>query len=383
MERAFKLTCWNVEWMVHDYEVHFGLKEPGSRTFIGTRPSRERAAAKLEALAETIRRMDSEVVFLCEAVHHPTGMKRFVDEFLPGYVVRQLPQREDAVGGVQGLSFLLKGDFAARTGAFVQRPSVWQTFTATASRNEHVEGKWLAHLPSEEIDTLGIEELAEHKHFRHPQVLVLDLDGTRVEIIGAHLKSKHIESEFADRAPNETDLEYLSRDDMREPLAQARRARAKLTTEAVDIRHYVNQRFAQDGRPVLILCGDLNDGPGKEMLERRFLMHDIMANLQGDVFQARQFLNHALFDWEERLRWTARFQDKLDPDRDPHILLDHIMFTEALSRTGIGSLIVEPFAGSVEHRVFEEVTSLDPDGVPPSDHRPVSLVVSRHAPAIG
>jgi hypothetical protein len=58
----------------------------------------------------------------------------------------------------------------------LQHPSVWQAFTGQTSWAVHYWGALAA-------DT--------HHHYRHPQVLVLDLGGgAQTELIGLHLKSK-------------------------------------------------------------------------------------------------------------------------------------------------------------------------------------------------
>lgn len=55
----------------------------------------------------------------------------------------------------------------------------------------------------------------------------------------------------------------------------------------------------EDANPAIFVMGDLNDGPGKEPFEERYLYFDLISNVQGDVFWARRFLNHALFDFRE------------------------------------------------------------------------------------
>jgi len=64
--------------------------------------------------------------------------------------------------------------------------------------------------------------------------------------------------------------------------------------------------------PRIIVLGDMNDGSGREYFEREYLHHDLIGNLQGDVFFATRFLNHALFDYEDHLRWSTEFNDKVE-----------------------------------------------------------------------
>jgi hypothetical protein len=91
--------------------------------------------------------------------------------------------------------------------------------------------------------------------------------------------------------------------------------------------------------------------------------------------QAEKFLNHALFDYPGRLRWSVRFTDAIDPSRDPEILLDHILFTQALVR-GQGPVRVEAGAGRVEHEIFDRLNSQLPSGQRLSDHKPVSCDIT-------
>jgi hypothetical protein len=159
-------------------------------------------------------------------------------------------------------------------------------------------------------------------------------------------------------------------------MVESVRNRAKLSSEASDIRYYIDRRFAQEGDPAIFLVGDINDGPGKELIEDWYLLHDLIGNLQGEVFSAHKFLNHALFDIADDLRWTVHFEDAIDRRRDPHILLDHILFTQRLAGSGKPPLRVFPNAGRVEHDIHERVASTLPGGVTTSDHRPVSVYVT-------
>jgi hypothetical protein len=190
--------------------------------------------------------------------------------------------------------------------------------------------------------------------------------GIRVEVIGGHYKSKLTKVGNFKSADPAVRRAYIE---------ETLEARMKLATEAQNTRYYIDQRFRQDVVPAIFVMGDLNDGPGKELFERQFLFFDLLSNLQGDVFESEKFLNHALFDYPEDLRWTVRFKDPIDDTRDPHILLDHIMFTQALVRNQL-PLRVEPNAGLVEHSIFDRANALLGTSGPVSDHRPVSCLVS-------
>jgi len=212
-----------------------------------------------------------------------------------------------------------------------------------------------------------------HKHHRHPQLLAFDLhnpangERTRVELIGLHMKSKiNMESwkGTLEKSP----------DHIREAVA----ARIKLTTEAMNVRYYLEERFDQNDDCAIFLMGDLNDGPGKDFWEEIFLFHDLVGNLQGDVYFAKRFLNHALFDFKEEHRWSAEFDDRYNPGTDPiRVLIDHILYTQRLVRPEMKKhLWVGPQAGQIEHELHGAVNASLPGAAHTSDHRPVTCVIT-------
>ncbi len=218
----------------------------------------------------------------------------------------------------------------------------------------------------------GSFESTRHRHYRHPQVLVLDLDGFRVEFIGLHLKSKFVNYGASMwNAGGEKRQEFIR---------DALKARIKLTTEASNVRQYIATKFEQVESPAIFIMGDLNDGPGKEFFEQKYLFFDLMSNIQGDIFEARQFMNHALFDFPENLRWSVKFKDfvaetEAEANIVRPILLDHILFTQGLCD---GSLPwkINAHAGKVEHEIHDLVNAPLTQREQTSDHKPVSLTIT-------
>lgn len=74
-----------------------------------------------------------------------------------------------------------------------------------------------------------------HQHYRHPQVLILDVFGQRVEFIGLHLKSKFVNGGSADWKAGGTRKEDF--------IKGAIKARIKLTTEASNVRRYIEKNL--------------------------------------------------------------------------------------------------------------------------------------------
>lgn len=373
---SFKLTAWNIE---HSDKLLDGLTDADPAR-------RARAEDRRDAIAAEIAALDADILLVTEGPNGEARATAFFDLVAPGYrvVTRGTTDRDaygmrgtDATTGRQWIWFLLRTS-APISGTLLHLDR-WQALTEANSDGAHARGRWDVSYPKSVGDALEFDIDRNHGHWRHPQVLLAEIGGARVEVIGAHLKSKFTRT-GSSGSPSDDDF-FANNPKL---VAELIKARTKITTECADIRHYIDARFAADASAAIIVAGDLNDGPGKERIERRFLYHDLIGALQGEVFFARRFLNHALFDAPEDERWSVRFRDRLDPGRDPHILLDHILFSQSLT----GNRQVEPFAyraraggGLVEHAVHHAVTGPRPAHAMTSDHKPVSMVFDRRAVA--
>lgn len=272
----------------------------------------------------------------------------------------------NSISGNQWIWFLVKDGIFGEDEVKFQSPGVWQGLTG--------QHQWPVHYWGD----LGVKNAS---HWRHPQVLTLTKGNHSLEIIGAHLKSKINRKKMFDDNNNLT-KEYVD---------EALRARIKLGTEANDIRKYIEARFNQESNPRIIVCGDMNDGVGRKYFERQYLFFDLISNLQGDVFFAKQFLNHALFDYEEHLRWSTEFNDRLeqwaqvnDPlfsnvnasiDVTKRQLIDHILFTQGFVNGSEGASVI-PRSGKIEHTIHDKINSVAKSNEKTSDHKPVSISLS-------
>jgi len=329
---TIKITSWNVEHL--DRLMKDNLTEAEEK--------------RRDAIVREVRELSPDFLCLLEGPK-PESIDRVSNDWLEGeWVAVKADDGEYGVQGDQWIWFLVRTEHRDR--ASLLPIEIYDAF-AGASWKVHFWGEF---------------KEQEHRHFRHPQVLVLDWDGFRVEFVGLHLKSKFVnEGEEKWKAGGAEREEFI-----RESLT----ARIKMASEATNVRAYVDAKFGQVEKPALFVMGDLNDGPGKEFFEEQFLFFDLISNVEGDVFFARRFLNHALFDFPGNLRWSVHFEDFVDPNRDPHILLDHILFTQGLTD---GSLpwTIGPAAGKVEHEVHDLINAPLPKNARTSDHKPVSVSV--------
>lgn len=334
-----KVTSWNIEHMRR-------LFETGGSNATQSKRRRRRAG-----VADEIRAIDPDVLCVVEGPSSAADMSSFCSDDLGGaWTLVEAGDGQYGIRGSQWVWFLVKPHLA---GSAALLPV--DTF------KEFAGASWSVHY-------WGDFDEETHRHYRQPQTLVLDWLGERIEFVGLHLKSK-----FVQRGKSEWNAGGKRQQNF---IRKAIKARIKLTTEAVNVRAYIDRKFAQRDDPCILVMGDLNDGPGKEHFEENYLFFDLLSNIQGDVFFARRFLNHALFDFNEDLRWTVKFKDFIDESRKEEILLDHILFTQPLV-DGSKPFVIGPGAGRVEHEVHELVNAALPKSAKTSDHRPVSVTISQ------
>ncbi|MCG7985338.1 MAG: endonuclease/exonuclease/phosphatase family protein [Candidatus Thiodiazotropha lotti] len=343
---AIKITSWNIEHAER-------LIGPNLSSSDLDRRSRVR---------ETIHGIDPDILCMIEGPKGEQSIKDFAKDVLEDkWVPILLQQPGDSLGsrdkeykisGTQWIWFIVRSSLINK--CRLQAPSVWQSFTGYK--------QWKVHY-------WGQERADNHDHYRHPQVLVVEIGhGHELELIGVHLKSKINKKKIL--RDNDGNLVGAYVD-------EAMKARIKLATEAADIRKYIDAKFDQKPKPALIVLGDANDGPGRDLFENQYLFFDLVSNLEGDVMQAEKFFNHSLFDYPAHLRWSARYRDavlRIPASQNP-LLLDHIFMSQPLCH-GTLPLVVNEGAGLVEHEVFERVNAGARSSELSSDHRPVSLMLT-------
>jgi hypothetical protein len=358
----FKLTSWNIEWA----DKLLTASESTNPTTL------HNAERRLAAVAREIQLLDPDIMLVCEGPKGEERAAHFFDRVAPQYdLITRGDDSDYKTQGQQWIWFLTRKGLPATTSLL--HIDQWRLVVSEASLGTHA-AKWSVARPRfiETAGSLTLESEVPHSHYRHPQVLQVTLDGVAFEVIGAHLKSKFINlstpAAIGQPGSFKSNPEFV---------AEAVEARVKLSSECTDLRYYINGRFKADRNAPIIVAGDFNDGPGKELIEEQFLLHDLIGNLQGDVFFARRFLNHALFDFSDEERWTVQFEDKLDPRRPREILLDHILFSQAF----VGPNRPEAFryralqhGGTVEHDAHHAINAALPQKSVTSDHRPVSML---------
>lgn len=337
MPGRFKLTTWNIQ---HFHRLL--IEEPSEL--------RER---RLQAIADQIREMSPDLLCITEG---PSGglLQYFCHDYLDEQwmPVFNMSYPSNGQRGSQLIQFLVK---AVSPPHDVAMHSVrgWEEAVGTTWPVHH----W------------GVAEpVKKHYHYRQPQVCTVTLDeGFSVDLIGLHLKSSYVNQGQRLWEGSPTDRHRY--------IVEALTARVKMASEATNVRKYIDHVLRDEPNRAIFVLGDLNDGPGQGYFEEQFLFFDLLNNLQGSALDPNGRLHHALALADPEHRWTIKHKDFVQPERDPKLLLDHIMYTPG-AWTNVSPWTVSSFSGYVEHVIHNDINR-KLKGANTSDHRPVSLSLMR------
>ncbi|WP_206069094.1 endonuclease/exonuclease/phosphatase family protein [Nonomuraea composti] len=299
-------------------------------------------------LAGLISALDADIVALVEAPSRPAELKLFIDEYL-------------SENGHPAYDFVLGDSGGSQKLALLFKPGrVALSLTPSSEAGPFID-PWLA-------DVDGDGTLNEYAFTRNPLCCGADVDGGRLGVVVAHLKSN-----FINRG------RQLWQDPARrlEFVRAALRNRRRIANEAMRIRRAMERRLATEPEAAIIVLGDLNDGPGQDYFEEFYLAHNVTDILVGSPYQPERLFGHAQADVEEERRFSAVFDDFVTKEPNRHVLLDHILLSPAMTHGG-APLTKVPGSGRVEHDAW--AAQLDGDGSArdrrATDHRPVSVLLT-------
>lgn len=341
-----KIANWNIEWM----NRWFTSDNAGAPTF---KPSGHiSGVSDIETLARrvanVITAMDADILTVQEGPSRRSEMALFVSGFLNDAYEIVGP----AGKGQQKLYALIKKQSAA----------VSHVQPIESELGVDFEDVW-------DVDIDADMDIDSYSFTRPPLVLSVETTtGLTFRLVTIHTKSKYVHHGRA-----------MWEDPIRRPefVAKALTARRRISAEAMRIREYLDACLTEDAAAPIVVTGDLNDGPGLDFFEHRYLTHNVAGMIVGTPFHPQKMLRHAFIDLMDKdLNFTAIFDDFIDNITARKILLDHIFLSPSLfwkpdgSRNGIGS---------IEHEVFD--SEIDDNAAPgsrqhlPSDHRPQSVIL--------
>jgi hypothetical protein len=342
---VLKIANLNAEWMVNFFkpgsdEIWIGpSKTPG----LGSKPKDVRLTC--QRLAGVIKDVDAEIVGIEEGPPKKSQMEAYVKTFLnDAYKVFSMPD-----GRQSNHALVRKG---------IQGVKIEQ-MPATHSLYKHISNK-ITYYTWGELKKARIE-----KFTRKPVVLRISKNAKSVEVFVFHTKSK------ISKLKNKK--EFTARD--REAMIDALRSRQKLSAEMAAVRRYLSHAILSKRTDGVILIGDLNDGPHRDIFEEQFLIHSIVDELRGGFDREAALMHHAMKQefLEGEKAFTADFNDPTQGGKRVKVMLDHIMVTTSI-KAGNAPIRLITNSGIIEHDAHErhiKNTGRKRDERP-SDHRPVS-----------
>lgn len=329
-----RFAAYNIEWFTHLFDENNRL-DP-SDAWSGRHNVTK--AAQAAALGVVFRAIDADAVMIIEAPD--AGRKRQTVPALEDFAAHFGCRARKAVMGFandtqQEIALLFDPDVLSAT--HQPLPSVVGV--------PRFDGTF-------EID-LDVDARRDRVTFSKPplELEIITRSGTRVQMIGAHLKSKAPHG-----ARNDAEVMKLAIANRRKQLAQA-----------VWLRARIEQHLAQ-GTSLMVL-GDLNDGPGLDEFEGLFgrsSVEIIMEGLAGTLYDPHA--HRALNTRFGALPTTARFWIK--PEKKYlQALLDYIMVTDDLRARNAAWRIWHP----LDDPECWENAPLRDALVTASDHFPVTV----------
>ena len=175
-----------------------------------------------------------------------------------------------------------------------------------------------------EADTDGDAVLETDTRFaRRPLVVDVVAHGHNIRVINCHLKSKFV--------PDGEDLFHGTQAEKKKFIRAALVNRRRISAEAFRIRTYLDELFKNNPDRLILLTGDLNDGPGFEHFERKYLTHSVVDLVFGSVLLPEGRLTHPLIKPGQPPPASAYFDDFVEKVENKALLLDHIGLSPQMS----------------------------------------------------
>jgi endonuclease/exonuclease/phosphatase family metal-dependent hydrolase len=341
---TIRVCSCNGEWMNDWFAPDAGA--PALRPTFTRDGHTSNTALTAGRLAAELRAIDADIVAMQEAPSRAPEMQLFIDRFL-----------SDA--GVPRYRFFLGDSGGAQKLALLYKPgSVTSAQLAPSTGLATLLDPW-------DADVNGDGFLDSYEFTRQPLVVDVDLGGQPVQVIVMHTKSNFVNQGRQMWQNPATRQNYV---------VAALLSRRRNATEGMRLRGYLDRALAADVASRLIVLGDLNDGPGMDYFEEKYLAHNVTDIIVGSAFEPEWVFTHAQRDVASAQRFTAVFDDFVTGEAQKHLLIDHILVSPGLLATGPGVRVV-PGSGTIHHAEFDANTVNGGQNREdrPSDHRPVSV----------
>jgi endonuclease/exonuclease/phosphatase family metal-dependent hydrolase len=300
-----KIIVWNMEWMNDLFGPND--KPPAFRPD-GDKPQHNDKTAvgeRRDSLYGVIKELQPDLLVVVEGPNRQAELQLFFDGLGMGHWNADIQYSK---GQTQNVGFAVRTDL----GKFADPP-----FKRFDTANDKAFDEFLI-----DTDDDAIQE--KYKYERRPLYAEVYLqDGGKFRILGLHLKSKGIFESY----------------EWSKWWAMADANRRKLLAQATQLRLRFLEPYMRDGATKnipLIVCGDINDGPGLDASEKK-LFGSAVERIMGTVWEPWLCLRNALYDplgakQKSALDFssihTTNFKDPIFNYTYHKVWIDHILYTD-------------------------------------------------------
>ncbi|GAB1855590.1 endonuclease [Flavobacteriaceae bacterium MHTCC 0001] len=345
-----KFTLWNAEWF---NELFTGnppvFKADDDKGYM----TKHAIGDRINDLKGVINDVDSDVWVIVEGPNQSSELQLFFDR--PDVNGTWLCVVQPA--GAQSLGLAVRTD----TGKFANTPFDWYSI-----ENSQEAEKLKAATNEFRMDTDkdGLDEI--HKFERRPLYASINLaNGTSFRVVGLHLKSKGVFQSLEWS-------KWWSKSDGN---------RKKIIAQCHQIRtHFLNDYLKDPNTKdiPLIICGDINDGPGFDTSEMKIMASGV-ERLMGSIWHPELCLGNVMFDalsdkdkneLDFRSLYTASFKDPIFNNTYRRSWIDHILYSRNVQHwVKDAEILIKMSSGNPIYKDFPKA----------SDHFPVTCTIDMDA----
>lgn len=353
-----KIATWNIEWMIsifggtwNQWDGTIPQTFPGGSFGGITLAKIDDVPALCDRIAGVINAVAPKILVVQEGPPLKAQMELFVKNFLnDDFVVHSSNPKSQCLHALVHKSIATKVTSFAHDGA--------ETVDLRSAIKFYPWGK------------IAAADQKSHKFDRRPLVLTFQPTANKkLRIINVHTKSKFSKlkkpQQWIDREPDAINDALL--------------VRQKLSAEIYRLREFAIADLGPGNSPpnASVILGDLNDGAYAELIEREFLIHNIIDELVGSFLEPDTYFKHAMTAATIGSSFTVSFPDPLEGGQIVQEMIDHVVLSPGIWQTGgpfklkSGSCRVELAA----YNQFDATGTVRKRGDRPSDHRPVSAII--------
>jgi len=338
-----KMVVWNMEWM-NDL---FGPNDQPAQFRPNDEPTVHNKKATVKQrrddLSGVLNEIDVAIVVVIEGPNRTSELQLFFDSDVNGTWKTYVQYSK---GQSQNIGIAVRID----TNKFESTPFKYFDSNRIDSFDDFL------------LDTEGDKVQELHSFERKPlYVEIYPSNSTAFRVLGLHLKSKGIFDAY-----EWSKWWQISEGNRKKILAQA----SYIRTEFLD--KYLTQDSTKD--IPLIVCGDINDGPGLDASEKK-IFGSAIERLMGSIWKPHLCLGNALFDSldsrdKEELNFdkiqTTSYKDPIFINTWHKVWIDHVMYTKNLDNWVCGANIYKDVRSG--NKIWEDYKHS-------SDHFPIHFTI--------